>query len=72
MAHLTLQEVVDRINHIYSSVENPRTQNWLTHDDGVMDQKHRPEFYIPRITRRLARFIFSTGTAAPVQLRGRV
>jgi hypothetical protein len=69
MAHLTLQEVVDRINQIYPSVENRRAQ---AQDDRAIDQKHRPEFYIPRITRRLARFIFSTGTAAPVQLRGRV
>jgi hypothetical protein len=55
MAHLTLQEVVDRINQIYSSVENRRAQ-----DGPARDLKHRPEFYIPRITRRLARFIFST------------
>jgi hypothetical protein len=72
MAHLTLQEVIDRINRIYPSVENRRTQHWLTEDDGAMEQKHRPEFYIPRITMRLARFIFSTGSEGPVQLRGRV
>jgi hypothetical protein len=72
MAHLTLQEVVDRINQIYPSVEKRRTRNWLADDDCALEQKHRPEFYIPRITRRLARFIFSTGSAAPMQLRGRV
>jgi hypothetical protein len=64
MSHLTLQEVIERVNQIYSSGENRRPE-----DDHARDQKHRPEFYIPRITRRLARFIFSTG---PVQLRGRV
>ena len=64
MSHMTLQEVIDRIIQTYSSVENRRAKN-----DHARDQKHRPEFYIPRITRRLARFIFSTGT---VQLRGRV
>ena len=64
MSHLTLQEVIDRINQIYFSVESRRGK-----DDHSQNQKHRPEFYIPRITRRLARFIFSTG---PVQLRGRI
>jgi hypothetical protein len=72
MAHLTLQEVVDRINQIYTSVEKRRNQDWMAGDDCAMEQKHRPEFYVPRITRRLARFIFSTGSAAPMQLRGRV
>ncbi len=56
MAHLTLQEVVDRINQIYFSVETRRTQD----DHRARDPKHRPEFYVPRITRRLARFILST------------
>ncbi len=64
MSPLTLQEVIDRINQIYFSVEKRRGK-----DDEGRNQKHRPEFYIPRITRRLARFIFSTG---PVQLRGRI
>jgi hypothetical protein len=63
MAHLTLQEVVDRINQIYFSVENPHTQDDRADyraDYLASDAKHRPEFYIPRITRRLARFMFST------------
>lgn len=68
MAHLTLQEVVDRINQIYSSVENHKIRDDRA-DYRAKDPKHRPEFYVPRITRRLARFIFST---EPVQLRGRV
>jgi hypothetical protein len=55
MAHLTLQEVIDRINQIYSFVEDGRAQR-----DRGREQIHRPEFYIPRITRRLARLMFST------------
>jgi hypothetical protein len=55
MSHLTLQEVIDKINQKYTSLENRRAK-----DDCAIDQVHRPEFYIPRITRRLARFIFST------------
>jgi len=55
MAHLTLQEVLDRINRNYSALQNRRNK-----DGSAKEQKHRPEFYIPRITRRLARFIFST------------
>ena len=58
MAHLTLQEVVDRINQIYFSVEKRHAQDGR--DYQAKDPKHRPEFYIPRITRRLARFILST------------
>jgi hypothetical protein len=55
MAHLTLQEVIDKINQKYSSPENRRAKGGR-----AVDPLHRPEFYIPRITRRLARFIFST------------
>ncbi len=64
MAHLTLQEVVDRINQIYFSVEKRHAQDdradFRAADYPARDPKHRPEFYIPRITRRLARFILST------------
>ena len=55
MGHLTLQEVIDRINKVYSFVEDRRAQ-----DDRGREQTHRPEFYNPRITRRLARFMLST------------
>jgi len=55
MAHLARQEVTDRINKARSPANGPRTKN-----DHAGEQKHRPEFYIPRITRRLARFIFNT------------
>jgi hypothetical protein len=57
MQHLTLQEVIDKINRIHSSVSDQRAV-----DDHATDQKHRPEFYIPRVTRRLAKLIFSFGT----------
>jgi hypothetical protein len=66
MAHLTLQEVVDRINQIYFSVEDRRTQDYR-----ASHLKHRPEFYIPRITRRLARYIFSTGVVLPSENNAR-
>ena len=49
-----LQEVIDRINQIYFSVEIRRAK-----DDRAREQEHRPGFHIPRITRALARFIFS-------------
>jgi hypothetical protein len=59
MSPLTLQEVIDRINQVHSTAKNPQT-----HDDHAIAQKHRPEFSIPYIARRLARFILSTGTSA--------
>jgi hypothetical protein len=49
-----LQEVIDRIKQIYFSVEIRRAK-----DDRAREQEHRPGFHIPRITRDLARFIFS-------------
>ncbi len=55
MSPLTLQEVIDRINQAHSP---PR--DWQAQDDHVNDKKHRPEAYIPRITRLLAKLIFST------------
>jgi hypothetical protein len=55
MSQLTLQEVIDRINQNDSSAKNRRGK-----DDYATAEKRRPEFYLPRITRRLARFIFST------------
>lgn len=54
MAHLTLQEVIERIRKYPPLKNNQRTQ-----DPRVEDQRHRPEFYIPRIARRLAEFRFS-------------
>ena len=48
MPHLTLQEVIDRINRNYPSAKESRTAQ-----DRGQEQPHRPEFYVPRITRRL-------------------
>src|SRR5260370_33693760 len=55
MAHLALQEVIDRINQVHSPTKDQPTRN-----DRAKEQEHRPEVYIPRITRRLARVIFGT------------
>jgi hypothetical protein len=61
MSPLTLQEVIDRINQAHSpSHAHSLAKGQLTTVDGVKEQKHRPELYIPRITRLLAKFIFST------------
>lgn len=55
MAHLALQEVINRIVKVHSPAKNQPSRN-----DYAKEQEHCPEFYVPRITRRLARFIFST------------
>lgn len=55
MSPLTLQEVIDRINQAHSPSRDRQAQN-----DHDIDEKHRPEHYIPRITRLLAKLIFST------------
>src|SRR5713101_220842 len=52
MAYLTLQEVTERITK-----SNPLAKQ-LTHTR-LEDQPHRPEFYVPRLTRRLANLKFS-------------
>ena len=57
MPHLTLQEVIDRINSNYPSVKASRTDEDRA-KDGTPDQKHRPEFYVPRLTRRLVNLMF--------------
>jgi hypothetical protein len=54
MSHLTLQEVVERIDKA-----NPRAKDQPTTDNRNPGQPHRPELYIPGITRRVANFIFS-------------
>ena len=53
MTHLTLQEVIERIRK-----DVPLKSNQQTQDTRVEDQRHRPEYYIPRIARRLAEFRF--------------
>jgi hypothetical protein len=54
MSHLTLQEVIDKINQAHSAASDRRST-----EDEATDQKHRPEVSIPGITRRLARLMFS-------------
>lgn len=51
MAHLTLQEVIDRVNSNYSyySARELRGER-----NGYETRRHRPEFYVPRITRMFA------------------
>jgi hypothetical protein len=61
MAHLTLQEVLDRVNHnyfYYSSKQLRGARNW------VESRPHHPEYYVPRITRFLAGFMFGAFRAA--------
>ncbi|MGA9814759.1 MAG: hypothetical protein WBQ64_18380 [Terriglobales bacterium] len=53
MPHLTLQEVIDRINRNYPSAKESRAA-----ENRSQDQPHRPEFYVPRITRRLVSLMF--------------
>jgi hypothetical protein len=54
MPHLTLQEVIDRINQNYPSAKRQQRS-----EDRGDEKPHRPEFYVPRITRRLAGLMFS-------------
>ena len=54
MAHLTLQEVIERIKK-----NAPLTNDQRTQRTRIEDQPHRPDFYVPRLARRLAEFRFS-------------
>lgn len=54
MEHLTLQEVIERIKRSALLANDRRTRRIR-----IEDQPHRPEFYVPRIARRLAEFKFS-------------
>jgi hypothetical protein len=47
MSHLTLEEVVDRVNNRY--IGDQRTAG-----DRARSRPHHPEFYVPRITRFFA------------------
>jgi hypothetical protein len=49
MPHLTLQEVIDRIRKNY-----PSKKEELATKERQENASHRPEFYIPRITRLFA------------------
>ncbi len=57
MQHLTLQEVIDRINRNYPSAKESRGREERGRDR-IPEQPHRPEFYVPRLTRRLANLMF--------------
>jgi hypothetical protein len=67
MAHLTLQEVIDRINNNY-----PSSKHQFVSGDGER-RSHHPEFYLPRITRFFAGLLlgaaFPGGRMAGVQER---
>ncbi len=47
MTHLTLQEVIDRINS--SDPFNAEKKSSAVHTE--LESPHRPEFYVPRIAR---------------------
>jgi uncharacterized protein YnzC (UPF0291/DUF896 family) len=53
MSHLTVQEVIERINETTAPAKAQRTN-----DDRIEDQADGPEVYIPRLN-RLANFMFS-------------
>jgi hypothetical protein len=59
MPPLTLQEVIDRINinTNYPSTRESRTAEERG-KDRTPDQPHHPEFYVPRLTRRLVNLMF--------------
>ena len=57
MQHLTLQEVIDRINRNYPSAKESRSAEERGRDRPP-EQAHRPEFYVPRLTRRLVHLVF--------------
>lgn len=57
MPHLTLQEVIDRINQNYPSARELRNAGERGRDR-TLEQPHRPEFYVPRLTRRLVSLMF--------------
>ena len=55
MAHLTLQEVIDRVNSnsIYYSTRELKGER-----NRGERRPHHPEFYVPRVTRMFAGFVF--------------
>jgi hypothetical protein len=53
MAHLTVQEVIDKIRKNYPLSKDQRAQIMR-----MECQPHRPEFYIPRLARCIASLRF--------------
>ncbi len=54
--HLTLDEVIDRIRK--EAIVNPPDDH--REDTRAKDNPHRPEFYVPAVTRKIANFLSST------------
>lgn len=61
MAHLTLQEVIDRINHNYSYYSNRELRSARK---PVESRPHHPEYYVPRIIRLFAGWMFGAFRAS--------
>jgi hypothetical protein len=47
MGHLTLQEVIDRVNSNYPVPKESKTAGARAE----VESPHRPEFYVPRVAR---------------------
>jgi hypothetical protein len=58
LSHLTLQEVIDRVNNRYLPIRDQRRAG----DRG--SRPHHPEFYVPRITRFFAGLLLGAFPAA--------
>jgi len=61
MDHLTLQEVIDRVNYNYFQYSKRELRSAR---DRAEDRPHHPDYYVPRITRFFACFIFKEFRAA--------
>jgi hypothetical protein len=51
MAHLTVQEVIDKIRKNYPLSQDQRAKDQRAQVMRMEYQPHRPEFYIPRLAR---------------------
>ncbi len=51
MSHLTLKEVIDRINQVLGDMRQQARPS-------LEDSPHRPEHYVPRLARYLAQLSF--------------
>ena len=61
MAHLTLQEVIDRINQNYSYYSKRELRSARK---PVESRPHHPEYYVPRVTRLFAGWMFGAFRAS--------
>jgi hypothetical protein len=68
MAHLTLQEVIDRINQNYYYYSKRELRSA---PKPVESRPHHPEYYVPRVTRLVAGLMFgafrASGSVTAVQ-----